>query len=88
MKKILSISLAIAMICISLIILNLYSTHEIKRVNDIEITDSSFKFYVKNTNKTDEETLKFFQNISEQYKVSIVKTDITDNSVLKPGIQS
>ena len=86
MKKILSISLAIAMICISLIILNLYSTHEIKRVNDIEITDSSFKFYVKNTNKTDEETLKFFQNISEQYKVSIVKTDITDNSVLKSVI--
>ena len=40
MKKMLSISLAIAMICISLIILNLYSTHEIKRVNDIEITDS------------------------------------------------
>ena len=63
MKKILSISLAIAMICTSLIILNLYRTAEIKRVNDIEMTDSSFKFYVKNTTKTDDETLKFFKNI-------------------------
>lgn len=83
MKKILSIALAIAMICTSLIILNLYSTYEIKRVNDIEMTDNSFKFYVKNTTKTDQETLEFFQKISEQYKVSIVKTDVTNNGVVK-----
>ena len=86
MKKILSISLAIAMICTSLIILNLYRTAEIKRVNDIEMTDSSFKFYVKNTTKTDDETLKFFKNISNQYTVSIVKTDITNKGVLKSVI--
>lgn len=83
MKKILSIALAIAMICTSLIILNLYSTYEIKRINDIEMTDSSFKFYVKNTTKTDQETLEFFQKISEQYKVSVVKTDVTNNGVVK-----
>lgn len=86
MKKMLSISLAIAMICTSLIILNLYRTAEIKRVNDIEMTDSSFKFYVKNTTKTDDETLKFFKNISNQYTVSIVKTDITNKGVLKSVI--
>lgn len=83
MKRIVVICSTIVTICLSSMIVNLFRTNEIMRINSIEEGIYSQKFYVSNSTKSHEEVLEEFSRLSRQYKVSFVKSSSDGDTVIK-----
>ncbi|WP_423216209.1 hypothetical protein [Streptococcus equinus] len=83
MKRVVVICSTVVTICLSLMIVNLFRTNEIIRINNIEEGIYSQKFYVPNSTKSHEEVLEEFSRLSRQYKVSFVKSSSDGDTVIK-----
>lgn len=86
MKRVVVICSTVVTICLSLMIVNLFRTNEIIRINNIEEGIYSQKFYVSNSTKSHEEVLEEFSRLSRQYKVSFVKSNGGGDTVIKSVI--
>ncbi|BAK21557.1 hypothetical protein [Melissococcus plutonius] len=86
MKKIVSAFLALMVIFSGFIVINLYQTKDQERLENIEQTSNSFKIYVSNTTQTPDKMLPFFQKLSDEKKISIIRTDFPKDKVLKSAI--
>ncbi|WP_423360770.1 hypothetical protein [Melissococcus plutonius] len=86
MKKIVSAFLALMVIFSGFIVINLYQTKDQERLENIEQTSNSFKIYVSNTTQTPDKMLPFFQKLSDEKKISIIRTDFPKDKVLKSVI--
>lgn len=86
MKKLTSLCLFIVLLFTSLLVINIYQTKDKINVNSLEMTPSSFNFYIKNSNKTLTEELTFLTELAKQEEVAIFRTDREDNVVIKSVI--
>lgn len=86
MKKIVSIFLALMVFFSTLLVINIYQTKEQERLENIESTEASFKLYVSNTDRTPEEVVSFFQKLSQQEKITVIRSDYPNNNVVKSAI--
>lgn len=86
MKKLTSLCLFIVLLFTSLLVINIYQTKDKININSLEMTPSSFNFYIKNSNKTLTEELTFLTELAKQEEVAIFRTDREDNVVIKSVI--
>lgn len=86
MKKALLLILATIMACLSFLVTNFFKTQEMVRVNAIESTLYTTSFYIRDSGKSQEELLTFFEQLAKRYHVSIVKTDSQEDTVIKSGV--
>lgn len=73
-------------ICFSLIIVNIFRTNEINRINNIEDGLYTVKFYLTDQRQSPVELMDYFSQLSKKYKVSIVKTDNNGSEVIKSAL--
>lgn len=86
MKKIISVCLLTVLVCCSIIVVNIFQTKDKIRINDIESSENSFHFYIKNSNISLNEELSFFQSLSKNEKVTFFRTDKKNNTLVKSTI--
>lgn len=88
MLKIIRAILISTVILTTLLIVNIFQTQDIIRIQAIEKTDKSFNFYIKESRGISlDSELTFLKQLSRDKKVTIFKTDeINTNSIIKSVI--
>ncbi|AUW97238.1 hypothetical protein [Streptococcus pluranimalium] len=86
MGKIVKTCCVLLTICFSLIIVNVFRTNEINRINNIEDGLYTVKFYLTNQKQSPAEVMDYFYQLTKKYKVSIVKTDNNGSEVIKSAL--
>ena len=85
MKKISNFCMLLLLLCTTFLVFNVNYTREVVRIQEMGKTASSLDVYLKDVNEPAESVLRFFENVSKEYKVSIIKTDSGDE-VIKSGV--
>ena len=85
MKKISNFCMLLLLLCTSFFVFNVNYTREVVRIQEMGKTASSLDVYLKDVNEPAESVLRFFEDVSKEYKVSIIKTDSGDE-VIKSGV--
>ena len=85
MKKISHLCMLLLLLCTTFFVLNVNVTREIVRIQEMGKTTYSFDLYLKDVTKPTETILQFFEEVANQDKVSIIKTDSGDE-VIKSGV--
>ena len=85
MKKISNFCMLLLLLCTTFFVFNINYTREVVRIQEMGKTASSLDVYLKDVNEPAESVLRFFENVSKEYKVSIIKTDSGDE-VIKSGV--
>ena len=84
MKKISHLCMLLLLLCTTFFVLNVNVTREIVRIREMGKTVDSLDLYLKDINEPAASVLRFFEDVSKEYKVSIIKTDSGDE-VIKSG---
>src|SRR5699024_10216894 len=79
MKKISKLILIIIITCISILCISIFTEDEYYRLRHMEDEISQDKIYLRGESIESSKLLDKFNDLSEKYKVSIVKTTVTDN---------
>ena len=85
MKKISNFCMLLLLLCTTFLVFNVNYTREVVRIQEMGKTASSLDVYLKDVNEPAESVLRFFEYVSKEYKVSIIKTDSGDE-VIKSGV--
>lgn len=85
MKKISNFCMLLLLLCTTFFVFNINYTREVVRIQEMGKTASSLDVYLKDVNEPAESVLRFFEYVSKEYKVSIIKTDSGDE-VIKSGV--
>ena len=85
MKKISNFCMLLLLLCTTFFVFNVNYTREVVRIQEMGKTASSLDVYLKDVNEPVESVLRFFEDVSKEYKVSIIKTDSGDE-VIKSGV--
>ena len=85
MKKISNFCMLLLLLCTTFLVFNVNHTREVVRIQEMGKTASSLDVYLKDVNEPAESVLRFFEYVSKEYKVSIIKTDSGDE-VIKSGV--
>ena len=85
MKKISNFCMLLLLLCTTFFVFNVNYTREVVRIQEMGKTASSLDVYLKDVNEPAESVLRFFEDVSKEYKVSIIKTDSGDE-VIKSGV--
>ena len=85
MKKISNFCMLLLLLCTTFFVFNVNYTREVARIQEMGKTASSLDVYLKDVNEPAESVLRFFEDVSKEYKVSIIKTDSGDE-VIKSGV--
>ena len=85
MKKISNFCMLLLLLCTTFFVFNINYTREVVRIQEIGKTASSLDVYLKDVNEPAGSVLRFFEDVSKEYKVSIIKTDSGDE-VVKSGV--
>ena len=85
MKKISNFCMLLLLLCTTFFVFNVNYTREVVRIQEMGKTASSLDVYLKDVNEPAESVLRFFEYVSKEYKVSIIKTDSGDE-VIKSGV--
>ncbi|MDR1473170.1 MAG: hypothetical protein LBI41_01200 [Lactobacillales bacterium] len=88
MKKVVSACLLFFVFCSAFLLINVYQTKDRIRIEAIEMNPGgSFHFYIRHSSHTISEELAFLSKLSKEEKVSVFKTDYTnDDTVVKSVI--
>lgn len=86
MKKLIVGCSMLVTLCLSLMVVNLFRTREISRINAMEEGLYSQKFYVYHGNRSSEELLTELERLSQRYQVSFVKTSQDRDTVIKAAL--
>ena len=85
MKKISHLCMFLLLLCTTFFVFNVNYTRETIRIREIGKTVDSLDLYLKDINEPAASVLRFFEDVSKEYKVSIIKTDSGDE-VIKSGV--
>lgn len=85
MKKISHLCVFLLLLCTTFFVLNVNYTREAVRIREMGKTVDSLDLYLKDINEPAASVLRFFEDVSKEYKVSIIKTDSGDE-VIKSGV--
>ena len=85
MKKISHLCMLLLLLCTTFFVLNVNVTREVVRIQEMGKTVDSLDLYLKDINEPAASVLRFFEDVSKEYKVSIIKTDSGDE-VIKSGV--
>ena len=85
MKKISHLCMFLLLLCTTFFIFNVNYTREVVRIREMGKTVDSLDLYLKDINEPAASVLRFFEDVSKEYKVSIIKTDSGDE-VIKSGV--
>jgi len=85
MKKISNFCMLLLLLCTTFFVFNVNYTREVVRIQEMGKTASSLDVYLKDVNEPAGSVLRFFEDVSKEYKVSIIKTDSGDE-VIKSGV--
>ena len=85
MKKISHLCMFLLLLCTTFFVFNVNYTREVVRIREMGKTVDSLDLYLKDINEPAASVLRFFEDVSKEYKVSIIKTDSGDE-VIKSGI--
>ncbi|MDS3553542.1 bacteriocin-associated integral membrane family protein [Streptococcus pneumoniae] len=85
MKKISYLCMFLLLLCTTFFVFNVNYTREAVRIREMGKTVDSLDLYLKDINEPAASVLRFFQDVSKEYKVSIIKTDSGDE-VIKSGV--
>ena len=88
MLKVIRAILISTLILTTLLIVNIFQTKDIIRLQEIEKTDKSFNFYIKESGGVSlASELTFLKQLSHDQKVTIFKTDVINtNTMIKSVI--
>ena len=73
------------LLCTTFFVFNINYTREVVRIREMGKTVDSLDLYLKDINEPAASVLRFFEDVSKEYKVSIIKTDSGDE-VIKSGV--
>jgi len=73
------------LLCTTFFVFNINYTREVVRIREMGKTVDSLDLYLKDINEPAASVLRFFEDVSKEYKVSIIKTDSGDE-VVKSGV--
>lgn len=85
MKKISNFCMLLLLLCTTFFVFNVNYTREVVRIQEMGKTTGSLDLYLKDINEPAASVLRFFEDVSKEYKVSIIKTDSGDE-VVKSGV--
>ena len=85
MKKISNFCTLLLLLCTTFFVFNVNYTREVVRIREMGKTVDSLDLYLKDINEPAASVLRFFEDVSKEYKVSIIKTDSGDE-VIKSGV--
>ena len=85
MKKISNFCMLLLLLCTTFFVFNVNYTREVVRIREMGKTVDSLDLYLKDINEPAASVLRFFEDVSKEYKVSIIKTDSGDE-VIKSGV--
>ena len=85
MKKISHLCMLLLLLCTTFFVFNINYTREVVRIREMGKTVDSLDLYLKDINEPAASVLRFFEDVSKEYKVSIIKTDSGDE-VIKSGV--
>ena len=85
MKKISHLCMFLLLLCTTFFVFNVNYTREAVRIREMGKTVDSLDLYLKDINEPATSVLRFFEDVSKEYKVSIIKTDSGDE-VIKSGV--
>ena len=85
MKKISNFCMLLLLLCTTFFVFNINYTREVVRIREMGKTVDSLDLYLKDINEPAASVLRFFEDVSNEYKVSIIKTDSGDE-VIKSGV--
>ena len=85
MKKISNFCMLLLLLCTTFFVFNVNYTREVVRIQEMGKTAGSLDVYLKDVNEPAVSVLRFFEDVSKEYKVSIIKTDSGDE-VVKSGV--
>lgn len=85
MKKISHLCMFLLLLCTTFFVFNVNYTREEVRIREMGKTVDSLDLYLKDINEPAASVLRFFEDVSKEYKVSIIKTDSGDE-VIKSGV--
>lgn len=85
MKKISNFCMLLLLLCTTFFVFNINYTREVVRIREMGKTVDSLDLYLKDINEPAGSVLRFFEDVSKEYKVSIIKTDSGDE-VVKSGV--
>ena len=85
MKKISHLCMFLLLLCTTFFVFNVNYTRETVRIREMGKTVDSLDLYLKDINEPAASVLRFFEDVSKEYKVSIIKTDSGDE-VIKSGV--
>ena len=85
MKKISNFCMLLLLLCTTFFVFNINYTQEVVRIREMGKTVDSLDLYLKGINEPAASVLRFFEDVSKEYKVSIIKTDSGDE-VVKSGV--
>ena len=85
MKKISHLCMLLLLLCTTFFVFNVNYTREVVRIQEMGKTVDSLDLYLKDINEPAASVLRFFEDVSKEYKVSIIKTDSGDE-VIKSGV--
>ena len=85
MKKISNFCMLLLLLCTTFFVFNINYTREVVRIREMGKTVDSLDLYLKDINEPAASVLRFFEDVSKEYKVSIIKTDSGDE-VVKSGV--
>ena len=73
------------LLCTTFFVFNVNYTRDAVRIREMGKTVDSLDLYLKDINEPAASVLRFFEDVSKEYKVSIIKTDSGDE-VIKSGV--
>lgn len=79
MKKIISACMFVIVIVTTLMTIKLFQTEDVKRGYHIEETAPSFKFYISDSQLDAQESLAFFEKLSQDYDANIFLTTTNEH---------
>ena len=85
MKKISHLCMFLLLLCTTFFVFNVNYTRAAVRIREMGKTVDSLDLYLKDINEPAASVLRFFEDVSKEYKVSIIKTDSGDE-VIKSGV--
>ncbi len=85
MKKMSNFCMLLLILCTTFVVVNVNYTREVVRIQEMGKTVDSVDLYLKDINEPAASVLRFIEDVSKHYKVSIIKTDSGDELV-KSGI--
>lgn len=85
MKKISNFCMLLLLLCTTFFVFNINYTREVVRIREMGKTVDSLDLYLKDINEPAVSVLRFFEDVSKEYKVSSIKTDSGDE-VIKSGV--